>query len=278
MALIRRVDDYCDKYIATDTAGKAAAIVIISPRSHPQSVELAASAARAARLALGPVLGAAVLQPAHVGVVQGCSFSVTPYMSPLSAHRLIGKFERWSLQSVVLDWLGQVAHFTNKPIPACDTKHCVVSPLEVIEGHGAFDAGVRSAARHALCELDARRWRPATVVAHNDLWWGNLLHSKARRGLLPFYVIDWAGASMQGVPVYDLVRISMSLGVSVSRFDHELTRLCGILDCRDTYLMGYLLVAMGTLWENRGEWPVENFTQNATRCIEYLKRALDRRH
>jgi hypothetical protein len=273
LRLPKLVDDYCDKFVALDLAGRPAAFIVVSPQTHPDSVRDAAEITRSIQTALGPGLGTAVLVPYFVGDIQGRSYSITAYCQPMSKGRLSGRWQRLRMTPAILSWLEAVARTSMKEV--ADIEADIRNPLMALAGHDASDDATRIAASVALGELDLGRWRPRSVVAHNDLWWGNFVHRRRGDGSpFPFHVIDWAGACLEGMPFYDLVRVASSLNVTGRRFRQVLRAHCTVLDCRPEHSRNYLCVAFGRLLRNLGEWPEEQFVSTARSCLRFVDAAL----
>ena len=208
-------------------------------------------------------LGDAVLLPAFVGAIDDCSYSITPYCDQPCSRRWIGRWQRWRLTPAILRWLAQVARQTAREIPAAEDS--VRAPLQALARHRAVDAATRRAASAALDDFDGGRWRPRSVVAHNELWWGNFVHrADGGAGHEPFYVIDWAGGRANGVPFYDLVRVASSLRVAKRTYRQQVQAHSAILECRPADSLHYLSLAFATLARDLGEWPEEQFALTAT--------------
>jgi hypothetical protein len=276
LPVLRRVEDHCDKFVALDGDGRPSAFVVVSPASHPHAVSDAAERALLMQGALGPALGDSVLLPWLVGKPDGISYSITPYCRPMSAHRLMGRWERWRLAPRALAWLERVVRDTVRPVAAHDLASRVAGPLHALMRETQLEPALRAAAQFALDELANGAWRPATVVAHNDFWWANFVHRDASAApSFPYFVIDWGGGVVAGAPIYDLMRLSMSLNVSPSALRRHVAAHAALLGCRPRDAMGYLLVALGTLSLDRGEWPLDQFLQTARTCFLYLAEALE---
>lgn len=273
LPLPKLVEDYCEKFVALDRSGQPAAFVAVSPATHPESVREAATMSRAIRQRLGDPWGRAVVTPWFVGELDGRSYSITAFCPPIAKGRWAGRWQRLRLAGPILRWLEGVSLASVQDI--ADVQAAVREPLLALAGHAPSDDATRLAAKSALDDLDRGLWRPRSVVAHNDLWWGNFVRRPDgdRQGP-PFQVIDWAGASAQGMPLYDLVRVASSLKLGRLRFRRALRAHCSILGCRPEQSRHYLCVAFGRLLRNLGEWPEEQFVGTARSCLRYVEDAL----
>jgi hypothetical protein len=273
LPLPKLVEDYCEKFVALDRTGQPAAFIALSPPGHPESVREAADMSRTVRERLAEPWASAVLTPWFVGELDGRSYSITAYCPPISRGRWSGRWQRLRLAGPILDWLAGVSRASVRDID--DVHAAVREPLLALAGHVRSDDTTRLAAKAALDDLDRGLWRPRSVVAHNDLWWGNFVRRpQGDRARIPFQVIDWAGASVQGVPFYDLVRVASSLELGRLRFRRALRIHCAILGCRPEHSRHYLCVAFGRLLRNLGEWPEEQFVGTARSCLRYVDDAL----
>ncbi len=278
LPLKRLVHDYCDKFIALDTDGEPVAFVVVSPRSHPDIVADAAARARAAQAALGERLGANVLAPFFVGAPDGRSYSIAAYCRPLSSRRVIGRWQRWRLAPKALRWVDEAAAATMRPVAEADLEALIVTPLRAIERDPKVDASIRAAASASLDDLHQGRWRPCTVMSHNDLWWGNFVRGDAaRHPAAPFFVVDWGGATARGMPFYDTVRLSMSLDLTSRQRRAALQRHAAVLGGRASDAIGYVLAALGTFSLDRGEWREDQFLTGMRSCFLYTSDALGAR-
>ena len=123
-------------------------------------------------------------------------------------------------------------------------------------------------------QLQNGEWQPQFVLAHNDLWLGNVLHAPAG-GKYPFAIIDWLGASTRGYAIYDLVRLAQSTGLARNAIAVELESHRALLECRREQLQFYLLAALGSILLNLEAFPRERFNVMAGTCWETLQAAIN---
>ena len=273
LPLQRLVADYCEKFVALDVAGRPVAFIAVSPASHPGSVRDAADTARAIQGALGPDLGAAVLAPWFIGDLDGQSYSITAWCKPVSSRRWRSRWERLCMGPGVLAWLADATRHSAAEIVDADDK--IRAPLQSLIATAALDDATRRSAAAALDALERGHWRPRSVVAHNDLWWGNFVHrSRIDAHAPPFRVIDWAGGKIDGTPFYDLVRLSLSLNLGRRRLRRELQAHAALLGCQPADSLHYLCVALGDLSRSLGEWPVQELAATARSCLAHARSGL----
>src|SRR5207248_10552168 len=100
-----------------------------------------------------------------------------------------------------------------------------VEAFDVALNRIASESLAPQAAAEALGQLRAGEWKPKFVLAHNDLWIGNVLRAPGNRQF-PFVIIDWLGSVTRGFAIFDLVRLAESLGLSPRALGEELDIHC----------------------------------------------------
>lgn len=182
-----------------------------------------------------------------------------------------------SLAPAVLNWLQRVTRHTATPVPAADLEAAFARPLESLSCLAQISSSLRQATRSALERLRSGRWQPRWVVAHNDLWVGNILVQPSAWsslficGYWQLAIIDWTGAMERGYGVYDLVRLALSLGYGGRRFRRELGRHCSALGCELIDAQSYLAVSLANLSMHLNHFPLERFLATAESCLEFLQ-------
>lgn len=267
--------DATAKYAVEDGRGRVCGFVLVSSADGPDIVQRAVASLDAARQALGPDAGSAVIEPWHHGVLGGRSFALFPYLRPISEARVIGRCQILLLRGRVLRWLRDVARLTSRSPAASAIGSAFTDPLTHLAADAAFPADIRGHAAAAIDRLHRGLWRPRHVLAHNDLWKGNILRTSRRgprgRG---FVVIDWASSRVDGYAIYDLVRVAQSLGLSRRRLRRELSAHCALLDCDMRDAWGHLLAALGHLGRNLEHFPRPRYLAMAVDCCRRLGHAL----
>lgn len=275
------VDDDTAKLLITNRAGQPSAVVYWSPAAMPRRVARDTERAEQARAALGPELGIVIPAPLVAGEIEGRSFVVVPYFRPLRKRRWSGAIQRASLRSWALDWLCAATQRTVASTTPERTQRDFEAPLAALAANAKIDRSIRDRASHAIRKLREGAWRPRYVLAHNDLWKGNFLSREGTISWLPklgaanripFVIIDWSGSRVHGHAIYDLVRLSMSLGVSLRRFRFELRRHCLILGCDIGDAASYLLASLGHLGAHLECFPEDRYLRLVDRCWETMGR------
>jgi hypothetical protein len=273
--LPRLVPDYVEKAIVFSPQARPALLVMIASRAYPDSVRDAFGRACAARGALGEgTTGAAVQVALCQGDTGGQSFAVVPYLSPISRDRLRRRWDRFCLRRPVFDWLGEVTRRTLVTPPETSWEDGFVKPLMALSRLEVVGERIRLAAGASLRALERRSWEPRWVLAHNDLWLGNLLRRRPDPAGMPgFAVIDWGASRLPGHPVYDFFSFANSIHLSAASLRRELRQYCVALGCEPGQSRHHLLVALGALSLTLGEWPVERFAATAQRYLTFVEGA-----
>ena len=226
------------------------------------------------RINLGEALGAALLTPIDSGVIEGIEYSVWPYCNPLgSGLGLIRrKIQLFQYRALVLKWLRNANEYSITSVNEQETLDDFIHPLQRLMGNINISTRIRDEINWQISCLVDCSWTPYFVLAHNDLWKGNLLINKnnienAFHGLT---IIDWAGGDYRSFAIYDLVRISISLKVSRAAFSNELLAHCTILQCDKRNAMGYLLASFAFLAENLGQFHEDQYIQLLNDCFYFL--------
>jgi aminoglycoside phosphotransferase (APT) family kinase protein len=137
---------------------------------------------------------------------------------------------------------------------------------------------LRKLAERAVERLDAGAWHPRRVLTHGDFWLGNVLegrHALTEPGHQPwerFSVIDWAGSRTDGLPIYDLIRLSMSVRLSPRALRSEVESHCRALACPVSDAPFYLAASLGEIGQNLNHFPVQNYVRMADSCLRELER------
>lgn len=260
-------------------SGRAVAVLLFSSPEEPDVMRRYAERAAQARQALGERLGQVVLPPLASGESEGTSYIVLPFCSPLSRRRGLFHLQRYLLRGRVYRWLREVTARTARPAAGPEIEADFLLPLKALASHTGVNAEVRQAAEAAMRRLEAGHWKPRYVLAHNDLWLGNLLLRKSwplgpAGEPFPFHVIDWAAARVNGHAIYDLMRFTVDAACPTRQVARELRSHCRLLDCELANARSYLLSALGDLWIRRGNFPEDRFVWTVEQCWKKIGPAL----
>lgn len=269
--------DATAKLKVRDRDGRPVAFVLTSSELDPSQVESNVLRARRARAALGAELRQPILEPWHVGWAFGKSYAVWPYRRPLARGRVMGRAERIMIRPYLLGWLRATTRATWFR-PAGSTGQKLRAGLLGLERLTLVSDQLRKVAGKSLERLDAGAWHPCRVLTHGDFWLGNVLegrHGLTEPGYQPwdrFSIIDWAGSRTDGLPIYDLIRLTMSVRLSPRAFRTEVEAHCRALECPVSDAPLYLAASLGEIGQNLNHFPVQNFARMADSCLRELAR------
>lgn len=270
MVLPRIVPERADRFLVLDARARRTAVVAVSAADRPRAQLEAAKRAVAARRMLGARLGAAVLVPWHIGEIDGLYFAVTPYRAPLSEQDSIRHLQRLHLRGHLLQWLHEATVRTVRRPTAFQGTREFLAPLRALTERSVHGERLRLAACETLEALSCGTWKPRLVLAHNDLWEGNVLRAPEGPFEWSFALIDWGGARVRGHAIYDLVRLADSFGLSGRSLARQLELHAQALGCSPAQTKHHLVAALAWLAANLDEWPPESFTQVADHCLERI--------
>lgn len=253
--------------------------LMVSPVAAPFAAEEAARRARAAAQVLGPSLARRVPLPLATGEVAGRSYAMLPLLQPLARSRVGWWTQRARVLPVVLAWLHDVLVQTAQPVPTGARTEKYFRPLQAMADAADAGAEIRDAAAQALDRLQRHRWEPCTSLMHGDLWLGNLMMREAIPGATRLAdrlaIIDWAGARIDGYPLFDLLRTADSLHLRARRLRQELLRHCGMLQCELHDCRGYALAAAGAIALQPGHFARAPFLRMVHDVDRVLRAALE---
>lgn len=270
MVLSRIVGEEPGRFLVLDARARRTAVVAVSPADHPRLQLDAARRASAARRVLGPRLSAAVLVPWHVGDIDGVYFAVTPYHPPLSERRPLRRLQRLHLRGHLLQWLHEATVRTVRRPTAFQSTREFLRPLRAMVEEPAHSERLRVAACETLDAITHGIWQPRLVLAHNDLWEGNVLRADDGPFEWSFALIDWGGSRVRGHAIYDLVRLASSFGLSSRALARQLALHAQALGCAPAHTKHHLVAALAWLASNLDEWPLESFAPVADHCLERI--------
>ena len=89
-----------------------------------------------------------------------------------------------------------------------------------------------------------------------------------------FVIIDWPGCRFDGHAIYDLVRLSSSVGASRRNFAREVAGHCRLLECEPVDAIGYHLAAVGSIGLDLEYYSPKRYRNMVERTSEYLRAGL----
>jgi hypothetical protein len=272
------VEDNPSKSYVLNGAGQRTAVLIVSNDVNPDFVGRAVERTALAKSSLGPSLGEVIIEPLAAGTYSGCSFAVWPLLGELSSWRGLRYFQKRLLAVKALAWLRETTEHTQALVKTGELEAAFVRPLTSLADEGRLPDEIRQSARVAIERIQSQRWRPRVALTHGDLWLGNFLmptrNSEAgkRHG---FVVIDWAGARIPGCPLYDLLRLSRSIGISARSLRREVLLHSEILSCEPVDTRSYLLAALGEIGLDLEHFPFERYLSMCENLYAHLSSVLD---
>ncbi len=219
---------------------------------------------------LSKEVGSVLLKPIMSGEVEGVCFVVWPYCKALSNHLILHRLQSLRLKSRVLSWLRKMNEESRRRLNSSEADKHFISLLKRFGARNDLDDNVKDAINIQVQSLENGSWHPYFVLAHNDLWIGNVLFKKNNKynGLT---IIDWASTRRKkGFAIYDLVRLSMILKLSKREFVSEIEMHCQILHCEVKNSMGYLLASLAYLAENLDQFAEDRFLNLVHKSFNYL--------
>ena len=252
------------------------AVLMVSRKAHPDFIDRAINNSNLARGMLSDQHSAVILEPINYGRFQGLSYAVWPEHKPVSNNRLIRKIQIRRLQPKVFLWLQSMAK--DSMVGGLDEKSIdqyFQSPLECVAANPRLSQNVKAYAIEALKNLQTRQWIPITVLQHADFWFGNILllnnDTQSNDNKYDFCIIDWGGASIHGVPVFDLVRYCISIRISLSSARDEFLKYALTLQIEPGELFYYLICALGQIGMNLEQFPEDRYLEMCEKNISYLQ-------
>jgi hypothetical protein len=251
------------------------AILAVSPEEFPDLVFVEQEKASRMKGALGPELGSPIVVPIAQGYLNGGrSYALLRRKTPLSDNRIVWPIQRRSLKSHLTRWLRGINATTTT---RSESFGLYRSSLEHLCGMTGLSESIRSVSRRALDRLLAGDFVPRSTPMHNDLWKGNILLPSSGddedKQTFPFFVIDWRGSRIDGFPLFDLVRLSMSLRFSARELRQELMHSCQSLGCEFSDAPYFVATALGEIASRHDQFPVQAFLGMAEHCFTELRSA-----
>jgi hypothetical protein len=275
LAVIRILPSVPDStFVFVVGKGKHRAALLVSPAEFPNVVLEEQAKACAMRNQLGPKLGSVILRPLAQGLVLERTYALLPLRRPLSNNRLAWVWQKRLIKSKLIGWLhdfeqnlisdslSNIAHYRN-------ALQCLTTVRDI-------DSSIVEVANDAIGRLLAGNLRPRLTPTHNDLWKGNILLPLKGGGradtFYPFFLIDWRESRIDGIPFYDLIRLSMSLSLSPRELRRELIITCNSLGCGFMDVKFYIAAALGDIALQIDQFPLPSFLRLARACFTELEK------
>jgi hypothetical protein len=251
-------------------------ILIVSRFNFPSYIERATKIIDNTHNVLANNSAIPVLKPIVHGYHMGVSYALWREHLPISSYRVVRAIQKIWLNPRVFRWLSCLAKESKKNLSSeLDISQNCKDPLEFVAGSAVLPSNINTHASQALEYLEAGNWLPFTVIQHSDFWVGNLLlinkETNSSNNEFGFYIIDWAGALLEGAPVFDLVRYCMSMGVSKKRARNEFLRYALAIEIEPRELVYYLVIALGKIGMNLEQFPEKRYVEMSAYSVAYLE-------
>ena len=267
--------DATRKFLGYDHANRVTGFLLLSAEVAPDMVARAVARARDVRKSLPAELRGPVMLPLHAGYAGSRSYALFPIRKEMRNGRLSRRMDLWRYGRPVLDWLADAVRATCRPAADESLAEAFERPLCALEDDDWLPADMRRCAAETTTEMQSGRWNPRLAMMHNDFWWGNVLQAPPDfSGGFGFQIIDWAGSTPRGYPVYDLMRMAESQRLSVTALRQRLSQHAAVLQCDPVQLRNYLCVALGYLRMNLEQFPHERYARMADSIWQRLNAAL----
>jgi hypothetical protein len=240
-------------------------VLKVSPPAFPNVAREMAEKADMARDCLGDGLNWAVARVLRQWEANGVSCALFEALTSISDNRVKRFVQVKRLAPAALKWLRDVAALDRgitKQGEAC-LQALADCPYATLGGP----------AKAALGSVQSGAFVPRSRIMHSDFWVGNVMLDPT--GARPFVLIDWRGSTVDGFPIFDLIKFAQSAGVGRKALRAELAAHAERLGCdiRDT--RSYLLAALGYIWMHLEQFPPERFLVMGENCLATLDNALN---
>lgn len=275
----KRIPDATSKVLVRDRTGLPLAVVIYGRFESAALVRRNMCRATSIKRSLGTSsLAIPILLPFASTDVGDTTYAAYRYCPPLARSGLHGVLHRWLVSRPVLSWLRAIIEATSARASLVDIKTHFMAPIELLLKTPGISPPLKQAAKTTIGRLASGQWVAYHVVTHFDLWTGNILFDCPRR--LPqvhdkFVIIDWAGSTMRGYGIYDLLRLCESLRSPSGTLMRELRSHCSILHCDLIDARSHLIAALGHLRMHLEHFALSRFLSLAHRCMSSLDMAID---
>jgi hypothetical protein len=269
------VADASAKLVVEGRRGRPEAVLMLSNPAAPEAVARDMEGAREALELLGPEVGSVVLLPLLRGEYESQSYAVLPWQCALARNLWRWRAQKYLLAPRLLRWLRDVTRTTRRELEESQLESRVGLPLRRLAEDERFPGAMRRDAEIALARLADGRWRPKVVLAHDDLWKGNILlpreRSARRSSEYGFHVIDWGGLQRSGLPYSDLVRVTTSPALPLGWVRREVRVHASLLDCDQADALSYVLAGIADLGARLDQMPVDRYLESARMQHEFIR-------
>jgi hypothetical protein len=221
-----------------------------------------------AKARLSSRAGSVIELPMVEGKYGARSYALWRVRTPLSSNRLRLRIQKELLAVSVSRWLAEVATETLHPGHAGES----VAFIERLLSVSGLSSAIRASAEACRLGFLSGEILPLRVLQHGDLWLGNILKAPTLTG---FRVIDWAGASPEGFPFFDLVKFGCSIGASATEFRHLMENYSNAVHGSPAMALPSVLAGLGRLHQELEYFPEQRFVALCEQKFAAIRSALD---
>jgi|tagenome__1003787_1003787.scaffolds.fasta_scaffold20958280_2 hypothetical protein len=274
------VADSPTKSYISDQSGKKKAILFVSNEVNPDFVQRSVRNSVGAKKILDKDLGSVILTPIASGIYENLSYSIWPLQRDISRKFIFRRLQTFLVTPRVFNWLEAVSRQTLCTEIELDMKKAIyLQPLAKTGDQKRYPDNLRRLAVNALAHVQTGSLRPVTVLQHSDLWLGNVLlprkETATARDRYGFYLIDWGGANLAGIPFLDLINFADSVRLNHTRLKRELARHCRLLQCTLADAMLYLIVALANIGTRLEHFPECRYLEKCDRLLNLINRVIE---
>jgi hypothetical protein len=255
--------------------GNERAVLLVSPLTFPCVVAEEQTKAAEMRDLLGEQLGSVILSPLVQGTIVGRSYALLPFRRQFNINRLVWLVQKPWIKKQLLEWVHAVNEECQVAATSTEARNHFRLALEHLNTMPISGTGAQAVAAASVDRLLMGTFTPFFVPMHNDLWMGNILRSGSDRSKerYPFVVIDWRGSQIRGCPLYDLVRVSLSLRLPQTELRNQLARATRALSCDPIDARTYVAAALGGIAMRMDQFARDRFSLLARDCLGEIERA-----
>ena len=261
------------KSIFKNADGQPQLFLLCSNSRNPGLIARNVEKARQAKELLNTPLGDTIQMPVKEGRFEGLTWALFTMKQPLSESPWQWRWEKAKLAWPVTTWLTKVIRKSKRPIIDSAMEQTAIAPLKAFTEDKNFPMDFRQEAKLSIERIESGAWQPQTILAHNDLWKGNIMlpgPDEPDKTSPKFTVIDWAGSSTQGFAFFDLMKLARSFKFPALFTKQIIRKQCIALECSEHDAMSCLLAALGTLGMNLENFPPHIYVRMAAELIEDL--------